>query len=255
MLGSLPILLGAWKSAGRMGARSWLYVAAMVAAMLGVFVSASRSHAAMLIGLVVVATFLPGMGNAIRFGWLILLVGVGVLVSSQERLQRFMSLQDAEYVQARIEGSVNLGLIEVLLRYPFGNGLGGGGTSMPSFLGDRVRHEIVLESEYARFAMELTSIGLAMWLAFIVWVLTRWVTDRPDDPWLVSRRLSRFYLAALFASGFIGLGLLSAIPQTAMMLLLSGWTSTRQPVPRKQPVQETYVESEPPPPPIERVRA
>ena len=56
-----------------------------------------------------------------------------------ERWQRYKEL-DSQSVEDRISGSVNRSFLEVLVEYPMGNGLGGGGTSIPYFLASQVRN-------------------------------------------------------------------------------------------------------------------
>ena len=63
--------------------------------------------------------------------------------------------------------------------YPLGNGLGGGGTSVPYFLQDRIRNVVVMENEYARILLELGIPGLCMWGVFIGWIFTR--AQRQED--------------------------------------------------------------------------
>ena len=89
-------------------------------------------------------------------------------MSSQERLQRFLTLRDTEALVERIGWSINTSLIEAVVEYPLGNGLGGGGTSIPYFLQDRIRHPVLLENEYARIVLELGLPGLGLWLVFLV---------------------------------------------------------------------------------------
>ena len=69
---------------------------------------------------------------------------------------------------------------------------------------------------------ELGIPGLAIWIAFIFWVFTR-AAPRRSDPWFIGRRLA--YVASLMflGLGVIGLGLLTWVPGTAMLLFLIGW--------------------------------
>ena len=81
-------------------------------------------------------------------------------------------------VAARVGGSVNEGFFDAVSQYPLGNGLAGGGTSVPYFLQDRMEalpHGP--ENEYARIASEQGVIGLLLWLGFVGWFLTRLPTD------------------------------------------------------------------------------
>ena len=81
-------------------------------------------------------------------------------VSGEERLQRFRPLQDPGFIAQRIVGSVNRSFIELVRRFPLGNGLGGGGTSVPSFLQDRIRNPVMMENEYRGILLELGLPGL-----------------------------------------------------------------------------------------------
>jgi hypothetical protein len=106
--------------------------------------------------------------------------------------------------------------------YPLGNGLGGGGTSVPYFLQDRIRNVVVMENEYARILLELGIPGLLMWVLFIGWVFTRGQT-KTADMFYFGRRLAYVAVACTFATGLIGTGMLTSVPSTAIVLLLTGW--------------------------------
>ena len=123
------------------------------------------------------------MGYAL--GWLILLGGMGWVVSGDQRLQRFMELRNTDSVVERISWSVNMNFFEIAAEYPFGNGLGGGGTSIPYFLRGRIVNPVMMENEYARIMLEQGIMGLLIWIMFIVWLLTR--RDRKSFRFLVSR--------------------------------------------------------------------
>src|SRR6202008_181902 len=102
----------------------------------------------------------------------LVLVGAMVLAAlSNVRFQRFKSLGDTEGVSERIAGSVNRGFWEILREYPMGNGMGGGGTSIPDFLEGEVRNPIGMENEYARILAEQGVVGLLLWFVFVVWFL------------------------------------------------------------------------------------
>ena len=222
-------LFGAWvqEKFGSPWQRMMLKVA-MVASLLGVFMAAARSPV-ILLGFVLVTIFLSGgMRRRDWALWLIMLAGVGWLVSGQERLQRFMTLKDTEYVSERVVGSINDNFVDLAVEYPMGNGLGGGGTSMPYFLHDRVvPPAFYMENEYARIILEQGVFGLCLWLAFIVWVLAR-VVSRPGEEWFLGRRLAWIMCAVSFATGLTGTGLLTSIPSTPLLLLSVGWITARR---------------------------
>src|SRR4029077_6189718 len=122
-----------------------LISAALVASALGVFVAASRSHAIVffLMSLVMTLTIFTNRSlSAFRLRWVILIVCVGWAVSADGRLQRFTMLSDTESVGRRFAGSVNMTFLDVVSTYPIGNGLGGGGSSVPYFLQGRLEHPV-----------------------------------------------------------------------------------------------------------------
>jgi hypothetical protein len=222
MVLSLPILIGAW---ARVEERTWnrvLFAVSIAAAVLGVFMCASRSQAAIMIMLGIVVSLSFRVRLTAYLAWAGIAALVGWLVVTSPRLQRFTTLQDTSYVQVRIQGSVNEGFLEQAANYPLGNGLGGGGTSIPYFLQDRLVNPLIIENEYARIMTELGIPGLAIWVAFIFWVFTR-AAPRRSDPWFIGRRLA--YVASLMflGLGVIGLGLLTWVPGTSMLLFLIGW--------------------------------
>ncbi len=111
---------------------------------------------------------------------------------------------------------------------PFGNGLGGGGTSLPYFLEDRVRDRVTMENEYARILLEQGIIGLCLWVGFIVWFVTRRFSAARTS-WQMGEHVAWAACIMYFGSAMIGTGLLTSIPQTALLLLLAGWVASRQP--------------------------
>jgi hypothetical protein len=81
-----------------------------------------------------------------------------------------------------------------------------------------------VENQYATIMLEQGLPGLLIWFAFILWVLTRRGAPK-GDPWYLGRRLARLDCAAFLATGFIGVGLFTSIPQTPLLLLAMGWIS------------------------------
>ena len=237
MVMTLPIVLGAWVAAGRLElqalSRPWhrpYFLAATFASALGVFMSAARQHAIMLFLLLVAATVFGRLRTSYRLAWLGLLLIGGIVVSQSERLQRFTELEDEAMVRGRLRGSINTTFLEMAERYPMGNGLGGGGTSMPYFLAERVRSIEVLENEYGRIMLEQGIPGLLMWVAFVLWFIGRGTRLRGAE-WAFARRLAWLIVAAYFLTASIGLGLLASIPQSFVFCLLAGWVAVR-PAPR-----------------------
>jgi len=222
---TVPFLAHAWIQSHREFWHKHLLTAGLLAAILGVFMSAARSHFVALVVLLAVGTFSTRIRPIYRVAWVLVLVLTGYVVSTQERMQRFTTLDDTQFVERRLQVSVNGTLLDAMVDYPFGNGLGGGGTSMPFFLIDRVNMPIVVESEWGRIVLETGLVGLFGWGAFLLWVFTRPQADR-NDPAFLGWRLAWFAAFTFFASGFIGIGLFTSIPGTPMLFMLVGWIAT-----------------------------
>jgi hypothetical protein len=222
---SLPLLLGAMTQERRGSSRRKLLLIALGVSALGVFLSASRSQATMLFILGIAATLSGRVKNFPWFGWVALLAVVGTLVAVSPRMQRFVTLENTSYLKKRVSNSMNSNFFTLALEYPLGNGLGGGGTSIPYFLQSELRNPVVIENEYARIMLEEGLPGLALWLAFIFWVLTR-PLPRETEPWYLGKWLARVALVYCFVTAPTGMGLLTSIPGTAMVLLFAGWIAT-----------------------------
>lgn len=227
MVMTIPIIAGAWVQShyGQWQAR--LMGAALLMAMLGIFMSATRANALILFGLILTTIFSGRLPGAYRFRYVVVLAAVGYLVAGEERLQRFTTLQDPEFLSERLVGSVNLTFFELAGKYPLGNGLGGGGTSVPHFLQHRIRNVVTMENEYARILLELGLPGLVMWGLFIGWVFTRPHIRRPDM-FHFGRRLAYVACACCFAIGLLGVGMFTSVPMTALTFLLTGWFAVRE---------------------------
>ena len=223
MVLTMPLLLNAWTQRRAVRLEYWLFATALVASLLGVFMGASRSWAGVMI-LAIGSTFLMGqMTLRVLLGSIALAVCVGLIVANNPRMQRFTTLQDTEMVESRFATSVNESFVAALHDYPMGNGLGGGGTSIPYFLQDRVKDTVVMENEYGRILLEAGIPGLLIWLIFILWAVAHGI---PDGEWGLALRLTRNLLALSFATAVLGTGLLTWIPGTPMVLALLGWTTT-----------------------------
>jgi hypothetical protein len=223
MAQSIPWLVGRWADSHEGYLEKGLMVAGLLAAALGVFLCASRIPVVLLLvmGVVVVHWFRT------RLGYLApaLLVGVIVayLVQGNERLQRFASLQDANLVTERIQGSANLSVVELVLSHPMGTGLGSAfGTSIPSFLQHLMTQEqIGAENELARIGLEQSLIGVVLWVGFILWLLTRPRVGWPGG-WAVAERLTWLFVLISWATALLGCGTLSAVPGTCLLLFQMG---------------------------------
>jgi hypothetical protein len=228
MMGAtLPFLLGFWSRLRNRYLR-WLVVLGIMAALLGVLVSAARLCFLMAAISIVAYLFTTRMSIGRRVTFVLMLIGLASFTFGQERLQRFKSLSDTDYVADRIAGSVNRGFWEILLEHPMGNGLGGGGTSMPYFLEGEVRNPIGQENEYSMILAEQGVIGLLLWMGFILWFFARAPIAFAKGPWDSTRRIAWCGAAAALATSWIGIGMLNSIPGTVMLLLVMGWTTTSQ---------------------------
>jgi hypothetical protein len=203
-----------------------------VAALLGNVMAATRINTVLVLLLLLLTSFSGKMRGGQWLGWVVVLAGIGYLVSGEERLQRFLNLGSTELIAERIEGSVNMNFVELALKYPLGNGMGAGGTSLPYFLQYLIHDPIMMENEYSRILLEEGWVGLGLWAAFIVWVVRRCPTDR-REPWYLGRRLLWYTALVSFALSVLGTGMLTAIPQSTMLLLGIGFLAvppaTRQP--------------------------
>jgi hypothetical protein len=224
MVVSLPYLIGCWDRA-RVRLFRILMVLGIGAALLGVLMSATRQNFVLAAVMVIVTLLMRRAKPGAIAVFALLIVGLGWAALTNERFQRFKSLTDTEGVVERIAGSVNHSFWEILTEYPMGNGLGGGGTSIPYFLQSEVRNPIGMENEYARILSEQGVIGLLLWISFVVWFLSRARIAFAKVPWANSRRMAWCLAAFSLGTAWIGLGFLTSIPQTAIQLLGIGWTT------------------------------
>jgi hypothetical protein len=227
MVITVPLLAGALLQYHKKQWRLTLLIMGLIAAVMGVFLSATRLNFVVIAVLIVVLTFSIKSKISYAVGWVVILAAIGWFVSGEARLQRVTDLQDTNFVAERISWSVNMGFFELAAKYPFGNGLGGGGSSMPYFLQDRVKDPVVMENEYARIMLEQGIFGLLLWLAFIIWLLTRRQGDHFDS-WGQGRRLAWCACVAVWGTGLIGIGLFTAVPQTCLLLIMAGWLAAKE---------------------------
>jgi hypothetical protein len=221
MVLSMPFLVGALVQTECTRQQKLLLSAGVTAAVLGVFLGASRSQALLLF--VQTATLVSFA--KIRPKHLLAFAALGVVVGhwvyNEPRLQRFTQL-DFGFVENRVHGSVNEGFFDAVVDYPLGNGLGGGGTSIPYFLQGKLKNPVGIENEYGHILLEEGIPGLLLWATFIVTVLAGAPSERAG-PWRVGWRLSRVTVALYFVTAFIGVGLMTSIPGSSMLLFLTGW--------------------------------
>ncbi len=225
MVFTVPIVFGAWALTSGSGWRKILLLAGLAAAFVGVLMAATRLGIVEAGLLVVIASVTGSLGPLKRAVWALAIVAVIWSAMHNERWQRYKQL-DSDTVQERVAGSVNRTFWEVLVEYPMGNGLGGGGTSIPYFLASQVNRPIEVESEYCRILLEQGLVGLLLWLGFVVWYSTNRVTFAKDE-WLTGRRMAWYSCVLAFVVGTIGIGMLSSIPNTFMFLLCVGWTAVK----------------------------
>ena len=221
MLASLPLLLGGWVQPRKPGRQRTLLMAGIGAAVLGVFMCASRANALTLIGLAAILVVSGKLQVKNWVMWVALASAVGWVVVRQPLMQRVFTLRTHTVVQ-RVGWSVNQNLFDTLQKYPLGNGLGGGGTNLPYFLQGQIINPVHLENEYATVALEQGLPGLFLWLAFILWIFTRGGPN-PLERWYLGRWLARLTIATWFAGGVIGTGMLNGIPATVISLMQVGW--------------------------------
>jgi len=226
MVNTLPLLFGAWAQPKESASRKTLLLCGMGAALGGVLLSSTRTHFVNAAFLMTVALFSSKISLRKRAIFVAVLAIVGVIAATNDRFGRFKTLSDSELVTDRINGSVNRSFFEILSDYPLGNGLGGGGTSMPYFLEGQIRNPVASENEYARILAEQGIIGLLIWFGFIGWCMSRKATACLPSTWRPARRLMWFWLSFTFVAEALGNGLLTAIPQTFLFLLCVGWAVT-----------------------------
>jgi hypothetical protein len=199
-----------------------LMATALFAAALGVFMCGSRTP---VVFLFVLGAFIAWHFRA-RARYLIpaLMIAVVVyyFVTGSERLQRFMTLQDTDYVASRIEGSVHVHILDLFVEYPLGAGLGSGwGTSIPSWLQEYAPQPIGAENEFARIGVEQGLVGLALWVSFLIWFFSR-RRPRMVPEWALGSRLMFVSVCLCWCNALLGAGLLAAIPGTVLMLFQMG---------------------------------
>jgi hypothetical protein len=245
MVWTIPFLVGLWTRTENARVKM-LAVAGMSVAMLGILMSATRVNFIYGSAMILFVIFTAKMRGKQKAVFLAVIVLMGVVAMSNTRFQRFKSLGDTEGVTERIAGSVNLNFWEIFSQYPMGNGLGGGGTSMPYFLEGQVRNPIGMENEYARILSEQGILGLALWVTFVIWFFMHAKYAFAKGAWTTGRRLAWCMACASLGTAFIGTGMLTSIPGTVFLVLAMGWTSVPEAAePRTAPaplrVQQTRV--------------
>lgn len=224
MVASMPYLVGLWTNGVTRFQRS-LAIVTIPGALLGVLMSATRTNFIFGCAMAIFFVFTAKVKGKQRVIFFLILGVIAVVTLNNTRLQRFKTLKDTDAVTDRIAGSVNRNFFEILLEYPMGNGLGGGGTSIPYFLEGQVRNPIGMENEYARILSEQGIVGLLLWLAFVAWFISRVGTAFSKGKWANTRRVVWCLAAIGCATAWIGTGMLTAIPGTLLLMLGMGLTA------------------------------
>jgi hypothetical protein len=224
---TVPLLAGAILQPRKKQWHLNLFAMGLAAAVLGVLLSATRLNFIAIALLLVIFTFSIKSRIAYAFGWMVIVGAIGLFAIGEARLQRVVEFQSTDYIKERIVGSVHMGFFDLAATYPFGNGLGGGGSSIPQFLQDRVHEPVVMENEYARIMLEQGIFGLCLWIAFLVWLFTR-RGKTGNDPWHQGRRLAWYACVMSFGTALLGTGLFVSVPSTCLLLISMGWLGARQ---------------------------
>ena len=201
--------------------KTWL-LAGLLAAALGIFLCGSRSPVVILA--VAVLLLLLFRGISLKTFVYLLLVGLvtGYVISGSTRMQRFLTLGDTAYVSDRISGSLNSSFLELLYQYPMGAGLGSAaGTSIPYFLAHLQTQAIGLENEFGRLLVEQGFIGLLLWVSFLCWLVMRKPAPISQN-WRVGVALMHALIIAFWGTAWIGTGMLTWIPGSAILLFQMG---------------------------------
>ena len=225
MVGTTVLLLFAWVQRRGGWKDYYLFSTALVGSAVGVFLGASRSQAAILLLTLAGALLMGHISAKVLFRTALVAACVGWIVANNPRLQRFTELQDTDFVEQRLGTSVNESFWDAVIDYPMGNGLGGGGTSIPYFLQDRERNPVRIENEYARILLEEGIPGLLIWITFLVWAITSPLPKGKDARYL-GLALARLYTAIVFGTAVLGTGTLTSIPGTPLLFVYLGWMST-----------------------------
>jgi hypothetical protein len=227
MVVTISLVAGALHQKRKQQWHVYLLLMGLAAAVLGVLLSATRQNFIVVAVLVLVLTFSIKSRISYAFGWLVIMGAIAMFASGEARLQRVAELRDTDMITERVSWSVNMSFFELAAKYPFGNGLGGGGSSVPYFLQDYLKDPVAMENEYARIMLEQGIFGLLLWIAFVIWLLSRGKSD-PSDPWRQGRRLAWWACMLTFGTALIGVGMFVSIPQNCLLLINAGWIAARQ---------------------------
>jgi hypothetical protein len=230
MVSSIPwILMHLFRS--KNNDRSWIKIieyCGILVAVLGVFVAGPKTPAVLLF-LMLGLTLLFGR---IGLQGILALVLIGSIsayfINTNERFQRFTEVSDLDGVVKRMEVSVNSSFLDILLDNPVGDGMGSGGTSLPGFAQNLLttyEGRKYLENEYSRVILEQGWVGLAIFLSFAVWIIR--IKPNPKSDMSLGR-VCFWVLAILnFSIAWMGIGMMSVVPGTALFFMGIGLTALR----------------------------
>jgi hypothetical protein len=224
MLYTLPYLIGQLFGSRVNPADRVLSAAGVVAAGAGILLCAARMPVVMFAAASLVALICSRLNAKVAL-FAVGLAATGLLIAqTDERLQRAATLEDTEMVSDRIRSSANESFIDLLVSYPLGAGMGSSaGTSVPYFLADRAPKQIGLENEFSRILIDQGWFGLACWLVFLFWLFRSPPDTRlAGSRWGLGVMLMYSLCMPTWATGFIGSGNLSAVPQSVLLLTQMG---------------------------------
>jgi hypothetical protein len=240
MLITIPLLIGGLLQEYARGWHKLVLIGGLLAGLGGIVLTGTRTNLVQAGLLVMIVLSFKGINKTIKTGLLVLSASGILFMVNSPSFSRMKTVLDSETYSSRIGVSVNRSFFEVVTEYPFGNGLGGGGTSIPFFLVNQLRNPVSVENEYARIALEQGIVGLLIWISFILWFILRPSWPR-EHGWARCQILYRIMLVFSFLTSLIGTGMLTAIPASFVFLLLIGWVSTA-PAPDGFPVNRSREE-------------
>jgi hypothetical protein len=205
--------------------RIWM-AATLVISILGIFMAGPRAPIVQLGLVAAIILVLPGLKPSVRIalGACVLTIGMvcAYYIIDDPRMQRFKTLGDVEMVEKRATGSLSFSVTDTLLTYPLGVGLGGAaGASIPYFLKDYAPPQVGAENEYIRIAVEQGIIGFLLWILVIMKVVARKVAP-VNSHWRVGTHAMKALVIVTWATAFVGTGMLQAIPNSFLLMLLMG---------------------------------
>ena len=223
MLFSLPFLLE--RLFGRRAASfdRGLMAMGVIAAVGGILMCAARQPIVTFILCAIIVWVVSRFNLLIGAFAVTLAVLTALYASTDDRLQRIMTLDNTEIVSDRVSNSANASFFQLMTDHPLGAGMGSSvGTSIPFFLADRAPQAIGLENEYGRILVDQGLVGLALWLGFLVWLLHSPPPLRLAAPWGLGALIMFALCLTNWGTAFIGSGTLSSIPGSVLMLVQMG---------------------------------